>query len=241
MSANPQHFATVVLDAFRAARLFTVEQIVEAGGPSTTTLTKLRKAAKGSPMARPRGDTMRKIDTAAEWPDGSAMVLWETNELPADADIRAIGSGGVPAPEAWIQSSAAEVEQAESGVRYRALTKAVDRAGRESTLELVFTPARDQEIALADLGPVASMAHKEAIRWTYAAGTRVSLTRDIREGGDGNVDAADAGDSTSTKPATRGQYAKAAREGSPTLKGKRAEHDRATEAPPEDPTGMEPI
>jgi hypothetical protein len=39
----------------------------------------------------------------------------------------------------------------------------------------------------------------------------------------------------------KSDYAKAARAGEPVLKKRRRQHDEATEAVPEDPTGMEPI
>lgn len=83
MSSDPQHFATTVLQAFRDAGLHTDQEIVDAGGPSTTTLTKLRKVAQGSEvMPEPRGDTLRKVDRAVHWQPGSARALWATKAAP---------------------------------------------------------------------------------------------------------------------------------------------------------------
>ncbi len=83
MSSNAQSFATEVLHGFKAAGCHTDEEIREAGGPSTTTLTKLRKVAEGDgTMPPPRGDTLRKIDRAASWVSGSARALWATGTAP---------------------------------------------------------------------------------------------------------------------------------------------------------------
>ncbi|WP_028654855.1 hypothetical protein [Nocardioides sp. J54] len=192
MSANAQHFATVVLEAFKAARHFTVDQVVAAGGPSTTTMTKLRKASEGEALSRPRGDTMRKIDVAAGWPDGSAEVLWETGTLPDQEVSRAIGSGGVPAPSGGIVSSETRVERLNDRVLYRARTVAIDVEGRETALELVYEPGDGREVNLMDLGPIASSAHREAMRWTYLSGTRVAAGQAAprKEGGEADGDAA---------------------------------------------------
>lgn len=88
----------------------------------------------------------------------------------------------------------------------------------------------DEEVALREMNAQIAAHDAEALR------------QEMTDGGDGNVDADDdAGDSPSTKLAARERYARAAREGKPVLKTRREEHDRATEAVPEDPTGMEPI
>lgn len=188
MSSEAQHFATVVLDAFRDAQLFSAEQIASAGGPSTTTITKLRKAREGGPLAKPRGDTMRKIETAARWPDRSASVLWETGALP-DADVaRAIGSGGVPAPEVFVQASRSSVDRSGEEIAYLASTVALDRQGNESKMEIRYTPGDGREVTLMDLGPVASIAHREAVRVTYMTGTRPRITQLQQEGGGGHAD-----------------------------------------------------
>lgn len=87
MSSNAQHFATVVLSAFRSAGHYTDQEVGDAGGPSTTTMTTLRKVAGGETgMSAPRGDTLRKIDQAARWQTGSARALWESGAAPLADD-----------------------------------------------------------------------------------------------------------------------------------------------------------
>lgn len=177
MSADAQHFAKGVLAAFRKEKRFTVDQVVAAGGPSTSTMTKLRAAAEGGPLKRPRGDTMRRIETAANWPDGAASVFWETGQLP-DAELaRSIGTGGTPAPEVSIHSSRAIVEMGTDGPVYIVTTSAVDRTGHQSALEVRYTPGAGREVTLMDLGPVASRAHHEVVRATYLEGTRMSRSQ----------------------------------------------------------------
>lgn len=83
MSSNAQRFAAEVLAAFRAAGHYTDQEVGDAGGPSTTTMTKLRKVAEGEgEMPEPRGDTYKKIDAAAEWMPGSARALWRDGSIP---------------------------------------------------------------------------------------------------------------------------------------------------------------
>lgn len=83
MSSNAQKFAATALDAFKAAGHYTDQEVGNAGGPSTTTMTLLRKVANGSSeMREPRSDMLKKIDAAAGWPVGSARLLWERGELP---------------------------------------------------------------------------------------------------------------------------------------------------------------
>lgn len=82
MSADVQRFAQVVLSAFRTAGRSTDSEVSRAGGPSTTTMTKLRAAAKGEPLAEPRSQTWTAIERAANWPPGSARSVWEGGEPP---------------------------------------------------------------------------------------------------------------------------------------------------------------
>lgn len=103
MSSDAQRFAARVIAAFQAAGHFTDQEVGDAGGPSTTTMTKLRKVASGEEsMKPPRNDTFRKIDTAAAWPRGSARVLWVTgvdpDDLPEDSNVRRLYDGSPPAP-----------------------------------------------------------------------------------------------------------------------------------------------
>lgn len=77
MPADPQAFAQRVLDAFTARGHVTDALIEAADGPSTSTMTKLRKVAKGiETMPYPREPTWSKIDRAAGWQRGSARGLW---------------------------------------------------------------------------------------------------------------------------------------------------------------------
>ena len=79
MSADVQRFAQVVLSAFEERGLATVEEIERAGGPSSTTLTTYRAAAVGEKLdevRKPRRDTQRKIEKAAEWLPGSTLRVW---------------------------------------------------------------------------------------------------------------------------------------------------------------------
>lgn len=79
MSADPQRFAQMVLGAFEAAGLFTDPQVIAAGGPSTSTMTLLRKVANPddpTTMSEPREPTWGKVDKAAGWRPGSARAVW---------------------------------------------------------------------------------------------------------------------------------------------------------------------
>lgn len=102
MSSNAQRFAKAVLDAFKAAGAYTDKEVGDAGGPSTTTLTTLRKVASGerSSMSEPRSDTLRKIDRAAHWETGSARALWESGASPrVRVGLREVLSGDrIPTP-----------------------------------------------------------------------------------------------------------------------------------------------
>lgn len=98
MSADAQRFAHLVLSAFEAAGRTTDAQVGAAGGPSTSTMTKLRAARGGGPLAEPRSTTWTAIERAANWPPGAARAVWaggdppETPDLPAS--VRQIGDPG---------------------------------------------------------------------------------------------------------------------------------------------------
>lgn len=89
MSADAQRFAQVVLAAFETAGRTTDTAVNRAGGPSTSTMTKLRKAAEGAAtLSEPRSPTWEAIEAAANWPPGTARRVWaggEVGELPAGA------------------------------------------------------------------------------------------------------------------------------------------------------------
>lgn len=98
MSSDAQRFARLVLGAFAAAGRTTDAEIVKAGGPSTSTMTKIRATAEdGAPLAEPRQPTWQKIERAANWPVGSAQKVWfgadAPDPLPAEPppSVRPIG------------------------------------------------------------------------------------------------------------------------------------------------------
>lgn len=134
MSSKAQQFAATVLAAFSEAGHHTDEEVGDAGGPSTTTMTKLRKVALGEmDMSPPRSDTLRKIDRAADWKGGSARKLWLDGtppELNNRAEFRA-ALGGPPLTaeerrrrgprpmggfEGWVESLADRVLELEERV-----------------------------------------------------------------------------------------------------------------------------
>lgn len=83
MSSEQQEFAKVVLAAFAKARRHTDRQIGDAGGPSTSKMTTLRKVAAGEqPSMKMRSDTLRRIDAAADWFTGSAHDFWTNGTRP---------------------------------------------------------------------------------------------------------------------------------------------------------------
>lgn len=84
MSSKQRKFADAVLAAFQAAGLHTDAAVQSAGGPSSTYMTYLRKAAAGEDaLKEPRGDTQRRVEAAAGWPSGSARVAWRTGAAPS--------------------------------------------------------------------------------------------------------------------------------------------------------------
>lgn len=82
MTADPQRFARLVLEAFDAAGRTTDKEVGQVKGPSTSTMTKLRAAKDGAALAQPRSQTWQAIERAANWPAGSARKVWEGAEPP---------------------------------------------------------------------------------------------------------------------------------------------------------------
>lgn len=73
-----QEFAGAVLEAFKQAGVRTDTDVARANGPSTSHMTKLRKAAKGEgDMPKPRKPTLDAIDRTARWAPGSAARVWD--------------------------------------------------------------------------------------------------------------------------------------------------------------------
>lgn len=90
MPNHSQRFAQRVLAAFREAGNRTDAQVIQAKGPSTSTMTKLRKVAEGEEeMTQPREPTWTNIDSAANWPDGTARRVWD------DPDVSTTQTGPV--------------------------------------------------------------------------------------------------------------------------------------------------
>lgn len=77
MSSQRERFRDVVLARAESIGLTSDAQIVAAGGPSTSTLTKIRALATD-----PRGDVLRRFDVALQWPQGSALRLWRDGVEP---------------------------------------------------------------------------------------------------------------------------------------------------------------
>lgn len=85
---TPRRFAHAVVDAFHAAGARTDADVARANGPSTSTMTKLRKTAEGQgTMPRPRRTTFEAIDRTARWPAGTAEAVWEGAEPPEPTEL----------------------------------------------------------------------------------------------------------------------------------------------------------
>lgn len=84
-----QEFARVVLAAFKDAGMRSDTDVAQARGPSTTTMSKLRKVADGEvDMTRPRQPTWDAIDRVAKWKPGSAMRVWDGGDPePAEPEL----------------------------------------------------------------------------------------------------------------------------------------------------------
>lgn len=71
MSLEGERFCDAVMSRAMELGRRTDALLAAAGGPSTTTMTKLRQGDY-----RPRHDTMEKFDTALKWEPGSAWRVW---------------------------------------------------------------------------------------------------------------------------------------------------------------------
>jgi len=115
MPTDPRRFANRVLEAFLMEGNRTEAQILRAGGPSTSTMTKLRKVAAGdATMSEPREPTWTKIEKAAGWAPGSARRVWdggEPRESRADPDDNHLAR-----LEAEVQRLADEIRRLRGGV-----------------------------------------------------------------------------------------------------------------------------
>lgn len=77
MSSQREWFRDGVLARADELGLTSDALIGAAGGPSTSTMTKIRALATD-----PRGDVLRKLDAALQWPAGSAHRLWRDGVAP---------------------------------------------------------------------------------------------------------------------------------------------------------------
>lgn len=89
-ASSGARFAMRVISRFQELGLVTDDDIAQAGGPSSTTMTKFRAAMQEDlDFAMPRGDTRKRIEKAARWKAGSALALWNGGEptpLPDEHD-----------------------------------------------------------------------------------------------------------------------------------------------------------
>lgn len=100
MAADSQRFARVVLGAFEAVGRTTDTLVSRAGGPSTSTMTKLRNAAKGvDDLAEPRSNTLAAIEAVTGWPAGTAKRVWNGAEPPDPATAEVVAADPEPLPE----------------------------------------------------------------------------------------------------------------------------------------------
>lgn len=209
MSSKSQRFAEVVLAAFATEGHTTDELVHDAGGPSSTYMTGLRKTAAGAEMKEPRSDTYRRIERAAGWKRGSGRRVWlggEPETLNRSADVLR---------EVLGLSPDVVVEERPRGPRKKRYFD-----GPEGFMERVFDRLLDLEEQVESMD------------------ARLTQLEEVGE----EHDRSPATSEPASGPGkTKSDYAKAARTGEPALKKKRREHDAATEAIPEDPTGMEPI
>jgi len=75
MTLEGERFRDAVTSRAKELGRRTDALLAAAGGPSTTTMTKLRHGDY-----RPRRDTMEKFDTALQWEPGSAWRVWNGGE-----------------------------------------------------------------------------------------------------------------------------------------------------------------
>jgi hypothetical protein len=77
MTTRGQRFAQVLLARYEELDIVGDDEIGRAGGVSDSTMTKVRKAARGeADMAPPRNPAFKKYDLSARWEPGSARRLW---------------------------------------------------------------------------------------------------------------------------------------------------------------------
>lgn len=136
MSAKQRDFAKHVLDAFAAAGNHTDREVSDAGGPSSTFMTLLRKVAAGkSTFPALRSDTLRRIDAAANWRYNASRDFWMSGEVPTEDSLGRPLSEGNPPPnrigdpqEAYVRKLDARILETEE--RLDLLERQVNMLGR---------------------------------------------------------------------------------------------------------------
>lgn len=120
-----QTFARRVIQGFLDAGLLTDWEIGQAGGPSDSYMTALRRAAAGDDaMPEPRRPTQRRIEDAAGWERGSAQRVWDGGEpKPRIAPELA------PKQSARIRGIIETADELDEGTRARILEILDDQVG----------------------------------------------------------------------------------------------------------------
>lgn len=173
MPMNPKQFASIVLEAFVANGKVSDNLIYEAGGPSDTYMTSLRKVAAGEADMRPlRSDTARRIDAAAGWKPGSTIELWHTGELPNRHDSRA----AAPSSLASINRVESTSSRDDDGAYHAVVESIATMPGGESRMRIHYWPGAGKAITSIDLVSAVAGAHRAALELTY-----------LEEGGTGRV------------------------------------------------------
>jgi hypothetical protein len=75
----PEKFRDTIIERADQLGLTSDDKVKAAGGPSSSTMTKLRRADPTTP----RGDTFDRLDKALQWTGGSARRLWFTGVTPS--------------------------------------------------------------------------------------------------------------------------------------------------------------
>lgn len=202
MPIDPVKFADIVLSAFVTNQKTSDKLIGEAGGPSDTWMTYLRKVAEGEVPMRPlRSDSARRIDSAAGWRSGSALELWHTGELPPNHASRPAASDRVN-----IDRINARTGHDDDGAFHGVVESIATLPEGESRMEIHYWPGPGRAITSMDLGTAVAGAHRMAIEETY-----------LQEARSGDVDS-DAAQKKMNEAADRRRqedYTQAARDGQP--------------------------
>lgn len=80
---SPEQFRDTIVDRAEELGLTSDEKVKAAGGPSSSTMTKIRRADPTTP----RGDTFDRLDKALQWIGGSARRLWFGGVAPAVSGV----------------------------------------------------------------------------------------------------------------------------------------------------------